>query len=121
MFMKKVMLRTSVVSAVAASAFGVVHYTTCENKTETTKATEHSEILARFRPNLEDYEIIDWDHERHSKFTANHALHETLYGKAKVEAYEVYKHKKNSELYCILKFGSSLNGYPGILHGGILF
>ncbi|KAJ1425434.1 HotDog domain-containing protein [Ochromonadaceae sp. CCMP2298] len=36
-----------------------------------------------------------------------------------VEAYEVYKHRTREEIYCILKVGSRLNGYPGILHGGI--
>jgi hypothetical protein len=73
--------------------------------------------VSKYRPSAEEYERIDWT--TYTKFVTDHALHDTLYGDKKVEVYEVYKHKTNSEVVCILKFGSSINGYPGIVHGGI--
>jgi hypothetical protein len=48
-----------------------------------------------------------------SPISQGHVVHETLYGSNMVEAYEVYIHKDRAELYCILKVGSRLNGYPG--------
>lgn len=76
--------------------------------------------LERFRPSQDSYERIDDKvfNEGHL-FLENHAVHDTLAGLNRVEVYEIYKSKSSEELLCILKFGGSINGYPGIVHGGI--
>lgn len=76
--------------------------------------------MATLRPNKNDYEVIDWSSKKYEKMVKNNALFDTLYGEDMVEEYEVYKHKTKPEIMAILKFGNVLNGYPEILHGGIL-
>lgn len=49
----------------------------------------------------------------------DHAIHDTLNGVGMVEIYEIYKHDERPEVHCVIRFGSSLNGHPGIVHGGI--
>jgi hypothetical protein len=36
-----------------------------------------------------------------------------------IEFYEIYQNNETRDLRCVIKFGSSLNGHPGIVHGGI--
>lgn len=63
-----------------------------------------------------DVRLLESDHRQ---WVNNHALHETLKGDGKVEAYEVYRKKDSDEVVCLVIFGESLNGYPKIVHGGI--
>jgi len=76
-----------------------------------------------FRPNPKEYERIDDKALREGvmkeNFLENHAVHDTLSGQNRVEIYEIYRKINCDELLCILKFGTSINGYPGIVHGGI--
>ena len=75
-------------------------------------------------------EIIDGGFERvdhllyedpkFRKFVKDHALHDTLAGPGRVEQYEMYINKQREELLAVITFGKSLNGYPGVVHGGIL-
>jgi len=54
------------------------------------------------------------------KFVKDHALHDTLNGPGRVEQYDMYINKQKEELLAVIKLGKSLNGYPGVVHGGIL-
>ena len=54
------------------------------------------------------------------RFIKNHAVHETLAGPGMIEQYEMFINKETEELLAVITFGKSLNGYPGIVHGGIL-
>lgn len=76
-------------------------------------------LLATVRPNPEEYESIPWNVKKNEEMIRNHALFDTLYGTDRVEAIEVYKHRTKQEVLAVLKFGTTLNGYPGILHGGV--
>jgi hypothetical protein len=105
-----------------AAAVGTVYSSYYRNTIQceaNEKKIAHTALLETLKPNLDEYHVIDWKHEKNAKFLKDHALHETLYGDEKVETIEIYKHNTKPEIYCILKFGSTLNGYPGILHGGI--
>jgi len=57
---------------------------------------------------------------KYSRFVKDHAIHETLAGKGKIEQYEWYINKQTEELLAVVTIGKSLNGYPGVVHGGIL-
>jgi acyl-coenzyme A thioesterase PaaI-like protein len=57
--------------------------------------------------------------KEYKHWVKDHALHDTVAGPGKVEAYEIYQKNNSNELYCLVKFGKSLNGHPGIVHGGI--
>lgn len=76
-------------------------------------------MLTSLRPSKEDYEVVDWRDKKYAHMVKNNALFDTLYGEGRIEAYEVYKHKTRPEIVAILKFGSTINGFPHILHGGI--
>ena len=52
------------------------------------------------------------------KDAAKHVMN-ILQGENKIEAYEIYKKMDADEIYCIIKFGDSICGYPGVVHGGI--
>lgn len=69
-----------------------------------------------------EYERIDKkliESPKFDSFRKGHALHDTLAGDRMIEAYEVYKHKTAEEIMCLVKFGETLNGHRGIVHGGI--
>lgn len=53
------------------------------------------------------------------QFVENHALHDTLNGAGMIEAHRIFKKVDGDEIFCVFKFGKSINGYPGIVHGGI--
>lgn len=90
----------------------------CEKSKEEIHKAAHEHVLKAIRPNLDEYDPVPWDIKKNEKMIKHHALLETLHGENMVETYEVYKHKVNQEIYVVLKFGRTLNGYPGILHGG---
>lgn len=77
--------------------------------------------IRKLRPDLSSYTRIDEAllEPEYRSFVENHALHDTLNGDNKVEEYEIYKKNDLSEIVCVIKFGSALNGHPGIVHGGI--
>ena len=72
-----------------------------------------------YRPDLSQYELIPWNIKKNEKFIKNHALFDTLHKDGALELYEAYRHKENQEIVVLLKFGNKINGYPGLLHGGI--
>lgn len=43
----------------------------------------------------------------------------TVYMYLCIQAYEIYKSRTSNELFCLIKFGSSMSGYLGVVHGGI--
>jgi len=98
--------------------------TTSTSTTSTTISTTSTTIstsIEAYRPNKDEYDRLDTLllTNEYKNFTKNHALHESLKGNGKIEAYEIYKKKDSDEIKCIIKFGESLNGHPGIVHGGI--
>ena len=52
-------------------------------------------------------------------FVKNNALHDTLMGEGMVELFQVYQHEQRKDILCIVRFGHRVNGYPGLVHGGI--
>ena len=54
------------------------------------------------------------------QFKKNHAIHDSLSGTGKVEQYDLYVNREAEELVAVIRFGKAVNGYPGIVHGGIL-
>jgi len=102
----------------SALAVGMaMKFSLCEDA-KMLRTTESPQII--IRPKSDEYTVVDWKGGKAAKFLPNHALHETLQGENKVEIYEVYKHNTKAEIMGIVKFGNSLNGYPGIVHGGRL-
>ena len=73
--------------------------------------TEELKELEILRPSLEHYNRIDLTYLPQYD---NHVIHETLNGKSKIEAYEIYKHIENDEILCVIKFGNKINGHKGI-------
>ena len=65
-----------------------------------------------------EYDLIDDLHGDQVKYP-DHALHDTLNGSGLVESYVVYRKRNEEEIMCVIKLGGQLNGYPGIVHGGI--
>ena len=62
--------------------------------------------------------------ERASEY-AGHAIFGLLLGEDRIESYEVFKRPKNNTenenvLIAFVKFGGSVDGHPGVVHGGIL-
>lgn len=55
----------------------------------------------------------------YAKFKTGNAMHDTLRGEGLLERYEIYRKKGSDEIACVVKFGTRLNGYPKIVHGGI--
>ncbi len=52
------------------------------------------------------------------EFLKFHLIHETLRGKEKIEAYEVYKDKRDDSVVAFARLGKLLSGHPDIIHGG---
>ena len=65
-----------------------------------------------------EYDLIDDLHGDQVKYP-DHALHDTLNGSGLVESYVVYRKRDDDEIRCLIKLGGQLNGYPGVVHGGI--
>jgi len=65
------------------------------------------------------YEHAPWDVDKHKHMIKNHALFDTLYDDERVEEYKIFKHPTEQKIMAVIKFGTALNGYPGLLHGGI--
>ena len=69
---------------------------------------------------LSDYDLIDDSDVARSKITLeSHILHDTLNGDSLIETYTMYRKKNDDEIRCVVKLGGQLNGYPGIVHGGV--
>ena len=78
--------------------------------------------LRLLRPTSDAYERLDEMHlskEENQEWLKDHVIHGHLNKETGIECYEIYKSVDAEELLCIIKFGSALNGYPGIVHGGI--
>lgn len=76
------------------------------------------EALVKLRPKS-GYDRIDHLLLENPVFVVDHALHDTLAGHRKIEIYEVYKNQATKDIYCIVKFGDSIVGHRGVVHGGI--
>jgi hypothetical protein len=92
------------------------------NKLPSKFAMKDSMVLEGLRPKAGEYERIDkikLSLKENQEWLNDHAIHGTLNKESGIEVYEIYKSRNSDELLCIIKFGSSLNGYPGVVHGGI--
>ena len=70
----------------------------------------------------DDYIRIDEEAFKDPKFAhfiKNNALHDTLMGDGMIELFQVYQHQQTKDIYSIVRFGHRVNGYPGLVHGGI--
>lgn len=77
--------------------------------------------LAHYRPDMKKYDRIDhviFEEENFKNTIEQHALYSSLHGESRIEAYEIYKSKETEEIYCIIRFGDKINGWPNIVHGG---
>jgi len=82
-------------------------------------STKVKVIVDKYQPDLSQYDHLQLDDDPTLKqFKHNHAIFDTLTGSSRIEVYEIYKHKTQQEIYCIIKFGNALNGYPKTVHGG---
>lgn len=79
----------------------------------------------RLRTGLKDatrFQRIDEDFLTKPAFLqliTDNLFHDTLRHEGMIEMYEVYRKLGEDEIYAIVRFGSRLNGHPGIVHGGI--
>lgn len=67
------------------------------------------------------YERIDNKLDSLMQYSTDHAVHDTLMGDSMIEMHEVYRKLGHDEICCLFKFGKSVNGYPGVVHGGMIF
>jgi len=121
----------SVAGAVALSSFGAPHsprpllITRCEAARTATRAADYFSYKAPLGAQVTSpgFERVDqklMNDPKYQKFVKDHAIHDTLAGKGMVEQYDWYINKETEELLAVTTVGKSLNGYPGIVHGGIL-
>ncbi len=112
----KFSLRSSfVLCGVQATSYSLAGKASCDKNHKS-----KSQIVCKeqFRPDLQLYERIDHQLTDDHSMKVDHALHETLAGDRMIEVYEIYRKLNDEEIYCIVKFGKSINGYPGVVHGG---
>jgi hypothetical protein len=86
------------------------------------KKEEDKKMLELLRPLSSEYERLDTIHlskKENKAWLKDHVIHGFLHSDNGIEVYEIYKSISSDELLCIIKFGSALNGYPGVVHGGI--
>lgn len=82
-------------------------------------STSNSSSIVSHRP-VGNYTRIDSLLEKaHPEWKANNAFHGTLRGENMIEEYEVYSNNDAEEIVCLVRYGGSLNGHTGIVHGGI--
>ena len=95
--------------------------TATEAKIEKIHTIEH--ILEQYRPDSSQYERVDHvifeEDDLYKTWREQHALYTSLHGESRIEAYEIYRSKTSEEIYCVIKFGDKINGWPNIVHGGI--
>lgn len=92
------------------------------NKLTSKFAIRDTMLLEGLRPKAGEYDRIDkikLSLKENQEWLNDHAIHGTLNKESGIEVYEIYKSNNSDELLCIIKFGSALNGYPGVVHGGI--
>ena len=122
--------RICMASAAAVISLAVINssggLSSCEASTNSripiTRVVKDPMLLERLRPATSEYDRIDEFHlskKENYSWLQDHAIHGTLNKESGIEVYEIYKCTSADELLCIIKFGSSLNGYPGVVHGGI--
>jgi hypothetical protein len=76
--------------------------------------------LTDYRPDRRHYNRIDsLLDSAHPDWKSNNAFHGTLQGDNMIEKYEVYANPDKGDIICLIKYGRSLNGHAGIMHGGI--
>lgn len=122
--------RICIASAAAVISLAVINnsggLTSCDaaanSRIPISRAVKDPMLLERLRPATNEYDRIDefyLSKEENYSWLRDHAIHGTLNKESGIEVYEIYKCTSADELLCIIKFGSSLNGYPGVVHGGI--
>jgi acyl-coenzyme A thioesterase PaaI-like protein len=103
--------------------------TKSSSSTDSLKKDHDEQVLRNLRPNAEEYERLDEKHLSEGagasifsgeEWRRDHAIHGLLaFHPNGIEMYEIYKSKLNGDIIAVIGFGSQLNGYPGIVHGGI--
>jgi hypothetical protein len=75
--------------------------------------------LTQYRPHGKYQRIDSILETAHPEWITNNAFHGTLQGENLIEKYEVYANLEEGDIICLIKYGRSLNGHTGIVHGGI--
>jgi hypothetical protein len=79
--------------------------------------------LQAILPSLEDFDRLDnlAIALGHEAWKQDHVIHGMLEKPDGIEVYEIYRQRKTEEdvVVAVVQFGSRLNGYPNIVHGGI--
>lgn len=115
----------SVAGVVSAGTVGnAITFSHCnraiQNKNQS--VNEDLTVLEQIRPASDKYERLDEMHlskKENQDWLKDHVIHGHLNKETGIEVYEIYKSSSEDELVCIIKFGSALNGYPGVVHGGV--
>jgi len=91
---------------------------------------ELSDGFESYRPDPEVWVRVDelvMESPSFKPFIRNNVVHDTLVGQGMLEKYEIYQKVKHShpeapvhEVMCLVHCGKSLNGHPGVVHGGIV-
>lgn len=81
-----------------------------------------TEELSVLRPSTSTHDRMDevmLSKPEYEAIVRDHVIYANLMKPQGIEAYEVYKDRNTKDITCLVKFGTSLNGYPGVVHGGI--
>lgn len=96
-----------------------------DSQPQVTDSQQDDQVLRSLRPDNEEYERLDDNHLSMSQLDSeawrkDHAIHGLLaFHPNGIELYEIYKSRISGDILALIRFGSQLNGYPGIVHGGI--
>ena len=123
-FSRQVLLISSAAVISAGTIGNVATFSHCEEAIQNRiqPVNEEVMILKQIRPACDKYERLDELHlskKENQDWLKDHVIHGNLNKETGIEVYEIYKMSNEDELVCIIKFGSALNGYPGVVHGGI--
>ena len=123
-FSRQILLISAATVISAGTVNNVATFSHCEEVIQhrIQSASDDVTILKQIRPVCDKYERLDELHlskKENQDWLKDHVIHGNLNKESGIEVYEIYKKSDEDELVCIIKFGSALNGYPGVVHGGI--
>ena len=128
MFRQRLLGRLVKTAAVSWFSQSLIPFASCDDQhppkiSVLNKIHELEDELSLYRPDISKFERIDhviFEEENFQNTVEQHAIYSSLQGKSRIEAYEIYRSKETEEIYCIIRFGDKMNGWPNIVHGGIL-
>lgn len=93
----------------------------CNSNSAATNSKMQNIIPTSTHRPITGYTRVDTHLELHPEWVENNAFHGTLRGENMIEDFEVYLNNDPNDIHvkCLIRFGKSLNGHPGVVHGGI--